>query len=80
MWLLITGEAGGQWIAVRGQESWMLGQDTGEMATATMTIDQDIAWRLWTKGIFPHEARPQVQVVGHPEVAARVLEMVSIIA
>ncbi|MBV9282914.1 MAG: maleylpyruvate isomerase N-terminal domain-containing protein [Chloroflexi bacterium] len=78
--LAVVGEAGGRWIALRGPDRWALLQDGGEAASATVTIDQDLAWRLWTRGVSPEDARPRVVTTGHPELAARALEMVSIIA
>jgi len=78
--LVVTGEAGGRWIAVRGSDRWALGQDAGSPASATVTLDQDVAWRLWTRGISLDNARPRIETAGNPELAARALEMVSIIA
>lgn len=78
--LVVMGESGGRWIALRDQDGWTPGVDGGEEASATVTIGQDNAWRLWTRGISSDEARPSVETAGNPELAARVLEMVSIIA
>jgi uncharacterized protein (TIGR03083 family) len=78
--LVVLGESGGRWIAVRGRERWVLGQDGGQVARATVTLDQDVAWRLWTRGISLEEARPPAKTAGNPELAAHALEMVSIIA
>lgn len=78
--LVVTGEAGGRWVAVRDGERWALGEDTGQDAAATVTLDQDVAWRLWTRGITIDDARPPIRTEGDPELAARMLEMVSIMA
>jgi uncharacterized protein (TIGR03083 family) len=78
--LIITGAAGGRWLAIRTLDRWMLGQDSGQTAQTTVTIDQDIAWRLWTRGIAPQDASVKMQVAGNQELAAAVLHMVSIIA
>jgi uncharacterized protein (TIGR03083 family) len=78
--LVVVGEAGGRWIAVRRRDRWALGQDGGEVASATVTVDQDVAWRLWTRGISLDEARSGVESAGDPEMTARALEMISIIA
>lgn len=43
-------------------------------------MDQDMAWRLFTKGIEREQARGRVKLSGDQELAARVLETVSIIA
>jgi uncharacterized protein (TIGR03083 family) len=78
--LVVEGDSGGRWIAVWKQDCWVLGQDTGESASATVTIDQDIAWRLWTRDISLADARPPVHTAGSPELVAHALKMVSIIA
>lgn len=78
--LLVEGDAGGRWIAVRGQDQWTLAQDDGRMESATVTMDQDTAWRLWTRGITPDDARPSLRTDGDPHLVAHVLDMVSIIA
>jgi uncharacterized protein (TIGR03083 family) len=78
--VIITGEPGGRWIALLGHDGWILGADTGDSAAATVTLDQDSAWRLWTKGVSSQIARTGVQIEGNPELASAVLEMVSVIA
>jgi uncharacterized protein (TIGR03083 family) len=78
--LVVVGAAGNQWVAVRGQDHWMLGEDRGGVANATVTIEQDTAWRLWTKGIGRDQAQRLIHAEGDPALAERVLEMVSIMA
>lgn len=76
--LVVVGDAGHQWVAVRGDDHWTLSEDRGGVAGATVTIEQDTAWRLWTRGIGVDEARWLIHAEGNPELAERVLEMVSI--
>ena len=45
-----------------------------------MTIDQDAAWRLMTKGMDPAEALQDATLTGEPALARRLLDVVSIIA
>lgn len=78
--LVVKGDAGGRWIAVRSQEGWTLGQDGGEVARAEVAVDQDAAWRLWTSGMSLEDAQPAVQTDGDPDLVAHALDMVSIIA
>lgn len=81
--LIISGPAGGAWIALRTEEAWVLGQDEGTTAVATaatVTIEQDAAWRLWTRGITRDEALRHMRLEGDRTLANRVLDMVSIIA
>jgi uncharacterized protein (TIGR03083 family) len=76
----ITGEAGGNWSLIRHNDEWQL--FTGEVAqpVSTVRLDQDIAWRLFTKGISQEAARANIQTEGNMELGLRLLQMVSIMA
>jgi uncharacterized protein (TIGR03083 family) len=78
--LTITGEAGGQWLARRGETGWVLQPGHDDTPTAAVTLDQENAWRLFTRGITPHQARRVARLTGDPELTARALETVSILA
>ena len=78
--LVVRGEAGSAWLAERGEDGWRLGRPEGEVAVATVTLDQDLAWRLFTRGVAPSGALPRVELAGDRALAARVLGTVSIIA
>jgi uncharacterized protein (TIGR03083 family) len=77
--LVISGPAGGTWSAVR-DDRWRLDDDRIAPATATVTIAQDLAWRLFTKGVDPVEAREQIRIDGDQQIAAPVARMVTIMA
>jgi hypothetical protein len=51
---------------------------TGEQISET-TIPQEIAWRIFTKGISRGEAEAQIYVTGNAEIGLHVLQMVSIV-
>jgi uncharacterized protein (TIGR03083 family) len=76
----IVGEAGGEWSLIREESDWLLFVDRAEQADCQVQIDQDLAWRLFTKGVSPQEARRQVKIDGDIILGNRVLEMVSIMA
>lgn len=78
--LTIAGEAGGQWLARRGQTGWVLTPGHDAAPTAAVTLDQDHAWRLFTRGITPYQARQAARLTGDPDLTARALETVSILA
>jgi uncharacterized protein (TIGR03083 family) len=78
--LLIHGDAGGTWSVVRRGERWHLYVDAPGEADAAVEIDQEPAWRLFTKGMTPADARKQAKIAGDDRLANRVLEMVSVIA
>lgn len=78
--LTITGEAGGTWCLLREESSeWHLYLGAGDSPTTEVSIDQDDAWRLFTKGLKPEEARQRAQITGDSALAAKVFDTLSII-
>jgi uncharacterized protein (TIGR03083 family) len=78
--LVITGEAGGRWSAVCFGDGWRLEGDVGGTPDASATMDQDLAWRLFTKGVVPDDVKQAATLTGDRALAERALSMVSIIA
>lgn len=78
--LVIIGEAGGDWVAQRQQGAWVLGTDADFAADATVTLDDQVAWRLFTKGLPMAEARDSARIDGDAALAERVFATVSILA
>lgn len=76
----ITGEAGGVWTLVRENRLWQLFAGRDPQAASFVQIDQDLAWRLFTKGISQADAKRQVQIDGNELLGSQVLNMVSIMA
>jgi uncharacterized protein (TIGR03083 family) len=76
----IVGEAGGAWSLVREGFHWQLYAGRDPQATCRVQIDQDLAWRLFSKGVTREDARQQVEIVGNTALGEPVLEMVSIMA
>jgi uncharacterized protein (TIGR03083 family) len=75
----ISGECGGSWYLYRNGESWtLIASPAGEKVSET-TIPQEIAWRIFTKGIAREAAEAQVQVAGVTEIGLHILGMVSIV-
>jgi uncharacterized protein (TIGR03083 family) len=78
--LRIAGDAGGEWSLVRVDGLWQLVEPLNGDADATVEIEQDVAWRLFTKGLTPEQARAGARVSGNERLAEQVLRTVSIIA
>lgn len=76
----ITGPAGGTWTVVRGADRWRLYQGAPDAPQAVVDLPEDTAWRLFTKGMAPAQARGLAQVNGDPALGEKVLETVSILA
>jgi uncharacterized protein (TIGR03083 family) len=77
---IISGECGGSWYLYRAEEAWQLiKKPFGEEASETI-IPQEIAWRIFTKGISRESALTQVKATGDAGLGLQVLDMVSIVA
>lgn len=75
----VSGESGGCWYLHRHGEAWkLIGVPVGEKVSET-TIPQEIAWRVFTKGIEPDVAKSQVQVSGDTAMGLHILGMMSIV-
>jgi uncharacterized protein (TIGR03083 family) len=78
--LTITGDAGGKWFLLRANGKWNLYVDADQAAVAELVLDQDDAWRLFTKGISKDEALAKATSIGDESLAMKALDMVSVIA
>jgi uncharacterized protein (TIGR03083 family) len=78
--LTISGAAGGTWFLLRQEASWRLYLDAAQPPDAQVTLDQDTAWRLFTKGIGEDAARARATISGDQRLAAPMLRMLSVIA
>ena len=76
----ITGSAGGRWILRRENSKWRLFVDGQEVGIAETTLDQETAWRLFTKGIDKEQALANTVLSGDRVLALKTLEMISVIA
>jgi uncharacterized protein (TIGR03083 family) len=76
--LTITGPAGDSWALVRSDGRWELFKKAADKPAAQVTLDQDIAWRLFTKGLTPKAAIQKASLAGEQPLAEKVLELVAI--
>jgi uncharacterized protein (TIGR03083 family) len=79
--LQIAGAAAGDWTVVRDADGWRLfeGEPEGTPA-ARVCLADGLAWRLFTRGVAPADARSQAQVTGDVPLGERLLYTVAIIA
>lgn len=78
--LRVTGDAGGEWWAVRDDAGWDLQPMPAARVLAVVTLDADTAWRRFTHGISFEEAAGKATIEGNSAIGRTVLNMVSIIA
>lgn len=74
---VITGEAGGTWYLHHDGQKWI--QVEGIYTTENrITIEAEIAWRLFTKGIKPEDAGIKIQ--GNMQAGEHLLSMLAVMA
>ena len=78
--ILIAGECGGSWYLHRTEDKWELQSEPSGRKLSEVVIPQEIAWRIFTKGIDRESALKQTKISGDPELGLLVLGMVSIVA
>jgi len=76
----ITGEGGGEWAVVRETDRWTLLAGIASTLAAHVTLDQGIAWRLFTTGMSANAAARDTKIEGDQQLGRRVLDTVAIIA
>jgi uncharacterized protein (TIGR03083 family) len=76
----ISGEAGGCWFLRRSRDAWDLFIQIDAQPSAEVTIPQDAAWRLFTRGIGNENARRLSTVRGDAALAAPVFETLAVLA
>lgn len=69
---------GGAWQLVRGATGWALQPPGPGPLAARLTLDADTAWRVFTKGLGPAEARARARVEGDETLAAAALGLVAV--
>src|SRR6266478_6632619 len=77
--LEIFGECGGQWFLSRGTTRWNFVDRPDGAVASRVTIPQDLAWRVFTKGIERDSARRRIAVEGNCHLGEKVLDLIAIV-
>lgn len=75
----VTGDCGGTWYLYREEERWKLIADLEGNQLAEVTVPQEIAWRIFTKGISREESARQLRYNGNRNLAYHLLNTVAIV-
>jgi len=75
----IRGDCGGTWWLRREGAEWMLHAEGAEPA-ARVAVPEEIAWRVFTKGIDRGAALAQSSIEGDRELAEHVFELTAVVA
>jgi uncharacterized protein (TIGR03083 family) len=76
----IVGEAGGVWTLVAGPRGWGLFAGADGSADTRVSLDQDAAWRLFSKSLSPEAARQQVRIEGDRRLGEPLLGALAVMA
>jgi uncharacterized protein (TIGR03083 family) len=78
--LEIRGEAGGLWTLARAEATWVLFTGREGQSMARVRLDQDAAWKLFSKGLSPDQASQRVVIEGDPRLGRPVLGTLAVMA
>jgi uncharacterized protein (TIGR03083 family) len=76
----ISGECGGTWILSRGPAGWALANDCKGEIAAQVTVPQDLAWRVFTRGIDRDSAKSRIEIRGNRDLAERIVDLTAVVA
>lgn len=77
--VIVNSDIGGRWSIIKTKTEWEFAESIAE-ADSIVSMNPDIAWKLFSKGITREEALSQVRISGNEELALTTLKMVSVMA
>lgn len=77
--LAVTTEAGGKWY-IEQKDCWQLVDEPSRPPAATVKLDPDTAWKLFSKSLRPADAGDKVTIGGNRQLGQVALGMVSVMA
>jgi uncharacterized protein (TIGR03083 family) len=78
--LIVEGPAGGDWTLRRDPSEWRLYTGGSRAPAARARMDQDTAWRLFSRGLSPAEEQKRVVLEGDQALGAGVLGALAVMA
>ncbi len=78
--VVVTGDAGDCWFLRRDADGWRLYDQADGNLVAEAIIPQEIAWRLFTRGIGREEARSRIMVGGDKALGWEILNTLAVMA
>ena len=76
----IQGDAGGVWTLVRDDANWTLWQGEETNPSVVVSLSDDTAWRIFTKGLPREKAESNVRLEGDIELARPFLGTLAVMA
>jgi uncharacterized protein (TIGR03083 family) len=76
----IEGDAGGTWSLVRQSDRWRLFAGAADRPEARVSLDQETAWKLFSKGLSPGNARSRIRVQGERPLTEAIYSALAVMA
>jgi uncharacterized protein (TIGR03083 family) len=77
--LEISGDCGGQWFLSKAPTKWEFVKSPSGTVAAQVKIPQELAWRVFTKGIDRDSVRSQISIEGNKNLGEKVLHLTAIV-
>ncbi|GGM88851.1 hypothetical protein GCM10010967_21990 [Dyadobacter beijingensis] len=69
-----------EWFLIKTADGWVLSETSANAPEASVQLDADTAWKLFTKAIKPDEALTRSQLTGNKELAGVTLNLIAVMA
>ncbi len=76
----IDTEIGGDWYLLRNESAWILSTEPASRTDASLILQPDTAWKLFTKGVRPENIIDEVIITGDESFAKPALDLVAVMA
>jgi uncharacterized protein (TIGR03083 family) len=76
----ISGEAGGVWTLVREAQGWGLYVGSSATSDAQVSLDQETAWKLFSKGLDRDSGKRRIRIEGERRLGQPVLDALAVMA
>jgi uncharacterized protein (TIGR03083 family) len=76
----VAGDCGGQWWVQKEPTAWAMVKRPVGVIASSVTIEQSLAWRLFTRGIDRDSVRAQIRIEGDSDLGERILDLTAIVA
>jgi uncharacterized protein (TIGR03083 family) len=76
----IGGEAGGVWTLLRGLDKWNLFTGSNGTPVTMVSLDQETAWKLFSKGLPQERARGRIRIDGDRRLGEPVFSSLAVMA
>jgi uncharacterized protein (TIGR03083 family) len=76
----VRGEVADCWDIIKEADGWTLYASSNLSPAATVSMDEDTAWRMFTKGISANDLHEQTQISGEQALGEALLRTVAILA